>query len=164
MVTTRTKHVLQCGGLRQAWHQWKRLPAIQHTLLTVKPIGQPPSISNETLRTLQLENSQSRTMQLRVIGGGKQTTHQHCHKLQEDKAKLLSVILHMAVSYQHTSPPQEPTSGWDPKGYCHTHGYKVHLGHNSKTCRYKNHEHHYNANHQNMTGDSQKKLFWWYKG
>ncbi|KAL7478868.1 hypothetical protein ACHAW6_004618 [Cyclotella cf. meneghiniana] len=36
MVTTGTKHALQCGGLMQAWHKWRRLPAMQHTWLNCK--------------------------------------------------------------------------------------------------------------------------------
>ena len=33
MVTTGTKHALQCGGLTQAWREWRRLPAVQHNWL-----------------------------------------------------------------------------------------------------------------------------------
>ncbi|KAL7475564.1 hypothetical protein ACHAW6_001477, partial [Cyclotella cf. meneghiniana] len=36
MVTTGTKHALQCGGLMQAWHEWRHLPAVQHTWLNWK--------------------------------------------------------------------------------------------------------------------------------
>ncbi|KAL7475159.1 hypothetical protein ACHAW6_001085 [Cyclotella cf. meneghiniana] len=36
MVTTGTKHALQCSGLTQAWCEWRRLPAIQHTWLNWK--------------------------------------------------------------------------------------------------------------------------------
>ncbi|KAL7482666.1 hypothetical protein ACHAW6_012249 [Cyclotella cf. meneghiniana] len=31
-----TKHALQCGGLTQAWHEWQRLPAVQHNWLNWK--------------------------------------------------------------------------------------------------------------------------------
>ncbi|KAL7482238.1 hypothetical protein ACHAW6_007917 [Cyclotella cf. meneghiniana] len=48
MVTTGTKHALQCRGLMQAWCEWKQLPAIQHNGSTGRPIGRPPSTSNET--------------------------------------------------------------------------------------------------------------------
>ncbi|KAL7474109.1 hypothetical protein ACHAW6_000102, partial [Cyclotella cf. meneghiniana] len=36
MVTKGTKHALQCGGHTQAWREWRRLPAIQHTWLNWK--------------------------------------------------------------------------------------------------------------------------------
>ncbi|KAL7479399.1 hypothetical protein ACHAW6_005131 [Cyclotella cf. meneghiniana] len=36
MVTTGTKHALQCSGLTQAWCTWKHLPANQHTWLNWK--------------------------------------------------------------------------------------------------------------------------------
>ncbi|KAL7481808.1 hypothetical protein ACHAW6_007474 [Cyclotella cf. meneghiniana] len=55
-------------------------------------------------------------------------------KLQEDNTKLLNIIQQLAG---HTPQSQGTTTKWDPKGYCHTHGFRVNLGHNSKTCRYK---------------------------
>jgi hypothetical protein len=33
MVTTGTKAVIQCGGMMQAWREWQRRPAVQHTWL-----------------------------------------------------------------------------------------------------------------------------------
>ena len=36
MVTTGTKHALQCSGLTQAWREWRRLPAAQHNWLNWK--------------------------------------------------------------------------------------------------------------------------------
>ena len=36
MVTTGTKHALQCGSLTQAWCEWRHLPAGQHTWLNWK--------------------------------------------------------------------------------------------------------------------------------
>ncbi|KAL7475800.1 hypothetical protein ACHAW6_001700 [Cyclotella cf. meneghiniana] len=57
-------------------------------------------------------------------------------KLQEDNAKLLTVIQQLAGP-GHTHRPPQSQGGmpkWDPKGYCHTHGYRVSIGHTSKTC------------------------------
>ncbi len=61
-------------------------------------------------------------------------------KLQEDNTKLLTVIQQLAGSgYTHRpSQAHGSTPKWDPKGYCHTHGYRITIGHNSKTCQYKN--------------------------
>ena len=58
-------------------------------------------------------------------------------KLQEDNAKLLHIIQQMAGQTPRTSQNQHAATRYDPKGYCHTHGYKVTVGHTSKTCRYK---------------------------
>ncbi|KAL7481321.1 hypothetical protein ACHAW6_007002 [Cyclotella cf. meneghiniana] len=58
-------------------------------------------------------------------------------KLQEDNAKLLHIILQLAGHTPRTNQHQPTTPRWDPKGYCHTHGYKVTFGYNSKTCKSK---------------------------
>ena len=58
-------------------------------------------------------------------------------KLQEDDAKLLHIIKQMAGQTPYTSQHQHAATRYDPKGYCHTHGYKVTVGHTSKTCHYK---------------------------
>ena len=58
-------------------------------------------------------------------------------KLQEDDAKLLHIIKQMAEQTPYTSQHQHAATRYDPKGYCHTHGYKVTVGHTSKTCHYK---------------------------
>ncbi|KAL7481299.1 hypothetical protein ACHAW6_006979 [Cyclotella cf. meneghiniana] len=58
-------------------------------------------------------------------------------KLEEDNAKLLNIIQQLAGHTQCTPQSQGTTPKWDPKGYCYTHGYRVTLGHNSKTCRSK---------------------------
>ncbi|KAL7483327.1 hypothetical protein ACHAW6_010674 [Cyclotella cf. meneghiniana] len=53
-------------------------------------------------------------------------------KLQEDNTKLLQIIQQLAGHTPRTNQHQRTTPRWDCKGYCHTHGYKVTFGHNSK--------------------------------
>ena len=83
-------------------------------------------------------------------------------KLQEDNTKLLAVIQQLAGSghTQRPSPAHSSTPKWDPKGYCHTHGYRVTIGHNSKTCRYKKHGHQDEATRQNTMGGNQDNKAW----
>lgn len=48
----------------------------------------------------------------------------------------------------------------DPNGYCHTHGYKVVKGHNSRTCTHKGPQHKDDATRDNIMGGSTKNKDW----
>ena len=48
--------------------------------------------------------------------------------------KVLSILQNGDKSTHQKAPEGAQFFKWDPKGYCHTHGYKVVIGHDSKTC------------------------------
>ncbi|KAL7478349.1 hypothetical protein ACHAW6_004114 [Cyclotella cf. meneghiniana] len=52
---------------------------------------------------------------------------------------------------------QNATPRFDPKGYCHTHGYKGTVGHYSKTCRTKKPGHQDDTTRQNTMGGTKRK-------
>ncbi len=190
MVTTGTKHALQCGGLTQAWHEWRRLPAVQHNWLHWKThwttvFNEQRNISRLTGGTIlhqanaavdddqwstqmitSLDNLANAAVQKndtveRLVVANKLLTDTVA-KLQEDNTKLLAVIQQLAGSghTQRPSPAHSSTPKWDPKGYCHTHGYRIIIGHNSKTCRYKKPGHQNEATRQNTLGGNQDNKAW----
>ena len=59
---------------------------------------------------------------------------------------------------------QPPGAGgaavWDPKGYCWTHGYKVRVGHNSKTCTKRAKGHQEEATRDNIMGGRTWGINW----
>ncbi|KAL7475168.1 hypothetical protein ACHAW6_001094 [Cyclotella cf. meneghiniana] len=81
-------------------------------------------------------------------------------KLQEDNAKPLNIIQQMAGNNPRTTQHHNAAPRYDPKGYCYTHSYKVTVGHNSKTCRYKKPGHQDNATRQNTMGGNQENKGW----
>lgn len=188
MVTTGTKHALQCGGLTQAWREWRRLPADQHTWLNWKShwtaaFNEQRDISRLTGGTIMsqanaavddtqwssqmitsLDNLANAAVQKndtveRLVVANKQLTDT-VTKLHEENAKLLNIIQHMAGQPPRPSPHQQAWSRLDPKGYCHSHGYRVTVGHNSKTCRYKKPGHQDEATRQNTMGGNQDNKGW----
>ncbi|KAL7474229.1 hypothetical protein ACHAW6_000215 [Cyclotella cf. meneghiniana] len=188
MVTTGTKHALQCGGLTQAWREWRHLPAGQHTWLDWKShwtaaFNEQHDISRLTGGTIMsqantavddtqwssqmitsLDNLANAAVQKndtveKLVVANKQLTDTIA-KLQEDNAKLLHIIQQMAGQSPRTSQHQHAATRYDPKGYCHTHGYKVTVGHTSKTCRYKKPGHQDNATQQQTMGGNQDNKGW----
>ncbi|KAL7474049.1 hypothetical protein ACHAW6_000047 [Cyclotella cf. meneghiniana] len=124
MVTTGTKHALQCSGLAQAWRKWRHLPAGQHTWLNWKShwtaaFNKQRDISRLTGRTIMseanaavddtqwssqmitsLDNLANVAVQKndrveKLVVANKQLTDT-ITKLQEDNAKLLHIIQQMA--------------------------------------------------------------------
>ncbi|KAL7477463.1 hypothetical protein ACHAW6_003269 [Cyclotella cf. meneghiniana] len=150
MVTIGTKHALQCGGLMQAWHEWRRLPSIQHTWLNLKnhwtaAFNEQCDIScltgctlmtqaNAAVNDIQwssqmipwLDNLANTAVQKndtvdQLVIANKQLTDT-ITKLQEDNAKLLHIIQQLEGHTPGTNKHQPTTSKWDPKGFCHPHG------------------------------------------
>ncbi|KAL7479002.1 hypothetical protein ACHAW6_004753 [Cyclotella cf. meneghiniana] len=102
MVTTGTKHTLQCGGLMHAWREWLQLSAVQHTWLNWKNhwIHQANSAVDDAQWSSQLITSLDKLANAAVQ---KNDTVEHLvlankllmdtvAKLQEDNAKLLTII------------------------------------------------------------------------
>ena len=81
-------------------------------------------------------------------------------KLQEDNAKLLHIIQQMAGQTPRTSQHQQALTRYDPKAYCHTHGYKVTVGHTIKTCHYQKPGHQDNTTQQQTMGGNQDNKGW----
>ena len=189
MVTTGTKHALQCGGLTQAWREWRRLPAAQHNWLNWKThwttaFNEQRDISRLTGGTFlhqansaveedqwstqmitSLDNLANAAVQKndtveRLVVANKLLTDTVA-KLQEDNTKLLAVIQQLAGSGNTQRPTaHSSTPKWDPNGYCHTHGFRVNIGHNSKTCRFKKPGHQNEAMRQNTLGGNQDNKAW----
>ncbi|KAL7474054.1 hypothetical protein ACHAW6_000052 [Cyclotella cf. meneghiniana] len=157
MVTTGTRHAQQCGCLMQAWHEWRHLTAIQHmwhnwkhhwtatfnkqqdiSCLTGGTVmsqlnaavddAQWSSQMITSLDTLAYAAVQKNDTVEKLVVANKKFT-ETIMKLQEDNAKLLNIIQQMAGNNPHTTQNQNAAPRFDPKGYCHTHSYKVHCYH-----------------------------------
>lgn len=64
------------------------------------------------------------------------------------------------TSSNRTNPRERREPNWDPTGYCHTHGYKVVKGHDSKTCNRCGRDHKEEATRANTMGGSDKNKDW----
>ncbi|KAL7480758.1 hypothetical protein ACHAW6_006418 [Cyclotella cf. meneghiniana] len=176
----------------QAWCERRRLPAIQHTWLNWKNHwtaafneqqdiscltgGTVMSQANATVDDAQwsaqmitsLDNLANAKVQKndtveKLVVANKQLMDT-ITKLQEVKAKLLNIIQQMAGNHPRTTQHHTATPRFEPNGYCHTHGYKVSVGHNSKTCKSKKTGHQDEATQQNTIRVNQDNKGWKPKG
>ncbi|KAL7481870.1 hypothetical protein ACHAW6_007550 [Cyclotella cf. meneghiniana] len=181
-VTTGTKHALQCGGFTQTscgcpthWLKWKNHWTAafneQRDILCLTS-GTVMSHANAPVDNAQwssqmitsLDNLANATVQKnkmveKLVVTNKQLTDT-ITKLQDNNAKLLNTIRQMAGTHPRTMHQQNATSRFDPKGYCHTHGYKATVGHNSKTCKYKKPGHQDDATWHHTMGGNQDNKGW----
>ncbi len=84
--------------------------------------------------------------------------------LQAKKATNTKLI---TLLTQNLQPTQEMPiklaqsgRGWDPNGYCWSHGYRVNWKHNSKTCHSQKDGHQAGATRSNTMGGSQDNKDW----
>lgn len=176
MVTTGTKHALQCGGLTQAWREWRRTAAADQTWPNWKAHwtaafneqrditkltgtdfqGHANSATEDELSeqlVASLDNlanaavQKNDTVEKLVISN--KTLTDTVATLTNDITRLTNAIASLKAN-KSTKAPQAN----DPNGYCWTHGYKVKFGHSSKTCTNRKDGHKEDATRGNTMGGS----------
>ncbi|KAL7476447.1 hypothetical protein ACHAW6_006628 [Cyclotella cf. meneghiniana] len=127
-------------------HKWRHLPAIQYTGTVMSQANaavDKAQWSSQMITSLdKLANAavQKNNTVEKLVVANKQLTNT-ITKLQEENARLLNSIQQMARNHPHMTQHQNTTPRFDPNRNCHTHSYKVPVGHNSKTCKSKKPEH-----------------------
>ncbi|EED89749.1 predicted protein [Thalassiosira pseudonana CCMP1335] len=163
MITTATKHALQCGDYTEAWKEWNRGTDAQKTWRDWKSHWTRAFNENRAIQrltgnsfranaTIETELSDQLVTSLDNLAYAAvqkndtiekfiETIKQQqdtIHKLQAQNGELMMKLLG-GQSAADTGDKKGGTTGgthaWDPSGYCWTHGYKVKKGHNSKTCK-----------------------------
>ena len=84
-------------------------------------------------------------------------------RLTAENANLIAVITKIAgagTEMKATAPMSGRDANYDPKGYCWTHGYRVHKNHNSANCKSKAPGHQDAATRENTMGGSTKNKDW----
>lgn len=190
MVTTGTKHALQCGDFTEAWKTWNRRAAIDKTWPNWKTHWTQAFNENRAIQRLtggsfranatiedelsekmvtSLDNLANAAVQKndtieKLIEINKQQ-QETIHKLQAQNGELLYLLKHMAgpATADAVSKIYQNTgdrSMWDPNGYCWTHGFKVKKGHSSKTCKSRGEGHKEDATRSNTMDGSQANKNW----
>ncbi|KAL7479623.1 hypothetical protein ACHAW6_005348 [Cyclotella cf. meneghiniana] len=169
MVTTGTKHALQCSDFTEAWKEWNRRVNIQKTWPNWKNHWTQAFNENRAIQRLTgnifcanttIEDELSEKMNdtiKKVIDINKQQ-QETIHNLQSQNGELLALLKHLSGSSipdVSSKKTRQLSTLWDPTGYCWTHGYKVKKGHTSKTCKTHGGGHQENATCSN-TMDGRK--------
>ncbi|KAL7479535.1 hypothetical protein ACHAW6_005261 [Cyclotella cf. meneghiniana] len=163
MVTTGTKHAIQCGDFTDIWKEWTRRPnlaklentldqgipgkTITSNVSRAVPSGPRPTqslmINSQKMVTCldSLANAaiQKNDTVKQLVNTNKQRT-ETIHNLQEQNTKILLILETYAGAPSAKAVGQvitttESTGVWDPSGYCWTHGFKVKEGHTSTSCK-----------------------------
>jgi hypothetical protein len=190
MVTTGTKHAIQCGDFTDAWKEWNRrldadktwpnwkthwTRAFQENRDIRRLTGgtfrhQANSIINDELSekmVLSLDNLANAAVQKndtfeQLVQANNQLTAAN-KKLTEQNSKLINMLeKHAGGSPGGYNAPTPPDNSnfCDSSGSCWTHGFRVRKGHNSKTCNTRGAGHQEGATCQNTMGGSQAYSKW----
>lgn len=188
MVTTGTKHALQCGGMTMAWREWKRRPANQQTWANWKTDwtqafneqrdinrltgGNFDNQANAAVEdklgeqmVMSLDNLANAAVQKNstvesLVTSNKQLSDS-ITKLQTENTKLLAIIEKLSnIKSSSNTNPNPNGFKLDPTGYCWSHGYRVSVGHNSKTCTKRADGHQENATRSNTMGGKDFNKDW----
>ena len=84
-------------------------------------------------------------------------------RLAKEITTLTGIIAAMAGGMAKATlatTAKKSEAGYDPNGYCWSHGYRVHFNHTSATCRSKNPGHKNEANRKNPMGGSESNKNW----
>ena len=84
-------------------------------------------------------------------------------RLAKEITTLTGIIATMAGGTAKATPAataKKSEAGYDPNGYCWSHGYRVHYNHTSATCRSKKPGHKDEANRKNPMGGSESNKNW----
>jgi hypothetical protein len=188
MITTATKHALQCGDYTEAWKEWNRGTKAQKTWKDWKTHWTRAFTENRAIQrltggsfrayaTIEAELSNQLVTSLNNLAYAAvqkndtiekfiETIKQQqdtIHKLQAQNGELLMKLLggHSAADANaKKSGTPGGTPVWDPSGYCWTHGYKVKKGHNSKTCKTRGEGHQESATCSNIIGGNEANKTW----
>nr|ACA60896.1 gag protein [Thalassiosira pseudonana] len=188
MITTATKHALQCGDYTEAWKEWNRGTDAQKTWRDWKSHWTRAFNENRAIQrltgnsfranaTIETELSDQLVTSLDNLAYAAvqkndtiekfiETIKQQqdtIHKLQAQNGELMMKLLG-GQSAADTGDKKGGTTGgthaWDPSGYCWTHGYKVKKGHNSKTCKTRGEGHQESATRSNIMGGNEANKNW----
>jgi hypothetical protein len=188
MITTATKHALQCVDYTEAWKEWNRGTKAQKTWKDWKTHWTRAFTENRAIQrltggsfrayaTIEAELSNQLVTSLNnlaytavqkndTIEKFIETIKQQqdtIHKLQAQNGELLMKLLggHSAADANaKKSGTPGGTPVWDPSGYCWSHGYKVKKGHNSKTCKTRGEGHQESATRSNIIGGNEANKTW----
>ncbi|KAL7482171.1 hypothetical protein ACHAW6_007859 [Cyclotella cf. meneghiniana] len=160
MVTTGTKHAVNCGDFHEAWREWRQTPTADQTWANwmthwMRALQENHDIQKITgVRANQLINGlddlanaavqKNETIE-KLISTNQQKDQviaSLTKSLKEEKrtkSTLLAIIGGASLrpgggdnSFQRTGGKWE--ANLDLNGYCWLHGYKVKMGHSSMTC------------------------------
>ena len=188
MITTATKHALQCGDYTEAWKEWNRGTDAQKTWRDWKTHWTRAFNENRAIQrltgnsfranaTIETELSDQLVTSLDNLAYAAvqkndtiekfiETIKQQqdtIHKLQAQNGELMMKLLG-GQSAADADAKRGGTTGekhaWDPSGYCWTHGYKVKKGHNSKTCKTRGEGHQESATRSNIMGGNEANKTW----
>ncbi len=188
MITTATKHALQCGDYTEAWKEWNRGTDAQKTWRDWKTHWTRAFNENRAIQrltggsfranaTIEPELSTQLVTSLNNLAYAAvqkndtiekfiKTIKQQqdtIHKLQAQNGELMMKLLggqSAANAGEKKSGTTGGTHAWDPSGYCWTHGYKVKKGHNSKTCKTRGEGHQESATRSNIMGGNEANKTW----
>ncbi len=109
---------------------------------------------NDTVEKLVLTNNKLATANA--------TLTEHIARLQAHNTTLLHLLDKHTVSGTSgvKTTITDDYNGWDPTGYCWTHGFRVKKGHTSKSCKTRNDGHQDGATRQNTMGGNQHNIKW----
>ena len=177
MVTTATKHALQCGGLTQAWREWRRTVVADQTWPNWKThwttaFNEQRDITKLTGTDFQGHANSAREDELseRMVASldnlanaavqkndtveklviSNKTLTDTVATLTNDITRLTTAIAALKAN-KSTKAPQ----ACDPNGYCWTHSFKVKFGHSSKMCTKRKEGHKEDAMRSNTMGGSE---------
>ena len=182
MVSTGTKHALQCGDFTEAWKAWNRQAAVNKTWPNWKTHWTQAFNENRAIQRLtggsfranailedelsekmvtSLDNLANAAVQKndtieKLIEINKQQ-QETIHKLQAQNGELLYLLKHMSTP---AAQQDGNAARWDPTGYCWSHGFRVMKGHNSKTCKTRAEGHKEEATRSNTMGGSNANKYW----
>eukprot|EP00970_Alexandrium_tamarense_P006376 scaffold1087_cov138-Alexandrium_tamarense.AAC.2 len=188
MITTATKHALQCGDYTEAWKEWNRGTDAQKTWRNWKSHWTRAFNENRAIQrltgnsfrvnaTIETELSDQLVTSLDNLAYAAvqkndtiekfiETIKQQqdtIHKLQATNGELMMKLLGGQSAADTGNKKGGATGGthaWDPSGYCWTHGYKVKKGHNSKTCKTRGDGHQESATRSNIMGGNEANKNW----
>jgi hypothetical protein len=184
MVTTGTKHALNCENMTIAWQEWKHCPLLEHTWNNWKDhwtaaFAEMRDISRMTSGDLAFANQadaqeifQAEKMaasldNLANTSIQKNNTIDKLVATNQQQAKTIADLTEAIAKLKNGSPPTEQRLGhanpshwrstkptWDPTGYCWMHGFWVKVQHSSATCSFPREGHCKDATCANTKGSS----------
>jgi hypothetical protein len=153
MVTTSTKHALNCGNMTLAWQEWKRCPLLDHMWNNWKDhwmatFAEMQDINCMTSGNLAFANQAAaqEIVQAEKMAASLDnlvnTSIQKNNKIDklvatnQQQAKIIANLTEAIAKLKAGSPPMEQQSShanpshwratkpaWDPMGYCWMHGF-----------------------------------------
>ncbi len=190
MVTTKTKHALNCGNMTLAWQEWKCHPLPDNTwnnwkihwtaaFAEMRDINCMTSgnsaFANQAAaqEIVQAEMMAALLINLANASIQKNNTIDKLVATNQQQAKVITDLTAAIAKLKDSSSPTGHQTGqerpshwsptkpaWDTMGYCWTHRWKVKMDHSSTTCSYPKEGHCKDAKHANTKGSSNLHQGW----